>query len=1130
MLSRFKTEYTSFFKIFKSSYRTDVKTIRNASKKIGAKFNDDEIITLLQLLREITSEKRWFSENTQLLNDCFGNFYFGDKTDWDMIDTGLSYIEKVCSLFPQGIVPQGIIEIICDKSSHAAEYIELDKAVSFLSETALMNVKDGIAAILSGFSDCSVKDILPRMMKLSASSKELLDLIQTIENHLTKEITKDRFLEIVDAANNVANFKKKILEANEYYERLFTSRFKGIDTNWDDIISDLEAVSAFFALPSVSIISSEFISLTCDNNDYRNKILTSKKNLENQIAESDNRFKAFCNLFSADTELADMSVSDVSNKVSACLNNIILLDNWLACIETKAVCDTLGLSDFTAKMEQSDNTIEDVVSVFKRGFYTAWVQSVIGNKKSVEQFRRHVHDDKIGHFVSLDDKQLLIARERIRQNVINNIPDANRIMTANDELSVLQREIGKKRRVMPLRKLFKSIPNLLLKLKPCLMMSPLSVAYFLEAESYEFDTVIFDEASQIFPEDAIGAIFRGKQVIIAGDSKQLPPSAFFKTATSNNEDDYDAEYEDELGNEIFDSILEETTGVLPNRSLLWHYRSKHENLIAFSNQFIYGNDLITFPSSVEISRDTGVEFVFVEDGIYEGKGRNTGEARRCVELIKEHIDKHPNRSLGVIAFSESQQKTILLEIQKFREQNPEYENFFVEDREDEFFVKNLENVQGDERDTILFSVSYAKTKEQRDNNRSMALRFGPLGQKGGERRLNVAITRAKLNVKLVSSILPSDIDLSRTESEGVRMLRSYIEFAMTGSETLHTVHTSDENDVFMDIVAEYILSNGYKIKKYVGCSGYKIDIAIVHPEKENCFVVGIECDGFSYAEAKTVRDRDHLRKSVLESMGWNIYRVWSPEWIVRPEVEQQRLITFIENAINNYDAEIKPKEKASVELHANTHDFAESIHDDIHSTTQINMVENGNGIQYGFMYYEEAIWSNTPNILGHHGADITAEEIKYIVEIEQPINIELLYQRMAGAFGRQKATKPVKDSVESVIKSRLKGLINKDNDGFITMANFKNLKVRVPLPGSQARQVNYISPDEIGLAMTTIASQAIGISAEHLVDATARALGYARKGERVISCLNKALEKLVTDGSATIIDGKVNVAGGTSHG
>lgn len=1304
ILFRFKTEYTSFFKVFKSSYRADIKTIRGVSKKVGSKFTTGEISELLQTIIDIRAENKWFSEYTQELTECFGNFYsgkvsdwsaiegglsyadsirarfpnsavpikvidmicekalnsddytelgkvisihndvsikkveeciaiinanstncsikesllptfkkmaeaceslislvqnnekslfesdilealvtsiketnklgvvfekvdissllnsmislceeerwfaknqptlsmnfgelyVGNASDWDAIETGLIFAKQIRSAFAQSTVPKIVIDLLCDKASHASDLVEMSNVLITLSREAREKVQEDVTEVLSNYTDKGIRELLlPSFKRLSEQSTKLVNLISQMTAHAVQPIPNGSLLERVVETHKVHEKQIALHSTYQNYEAKFGKPIAGLETDWDSIISDLESVSVLFTHDESNLMTEAFIARFCENTDFRSKITAAKSDLKYRMGESEQGYTEFKRLFEVTSNFDNIMLDRVADRVDACLSNIMLLDNWISCVETKTACNELALADFTDKIEQRDNTLEDIVSIFKRGFFTLWVQSVIGSKETVEQFRRHNHDEKIKKFVSLDERQLLIAQERIRQNVINGIPDTNRVLSANDELSILQREIGKKRRIMPLRKLFKSIPNLLLKLKPCMMMSPLSVAYFLEAESYEFDMVIFDEASQIFPQDAVGSIFRGKQVIIAGDSKQLPPTNFFATATCNDDDDFDEEDDEAVGTEIYDSILEETTGVLPNRSLLWHYRSKHENLIAFSNQEIYKNELVTFPSSVNNGIDSGVEFVYVENGVYEGKGRNTSEARRCVELVKRHIDKTPNRSLGIIAFSESQQKTIALEIQKFREWHPEYESFFTEDKENEFFVKNLENVQGDERDTIIFSVSYARTKEQRDNNRPMALRFGPLGQKGGERRLNVAITRAKCNIKLVSSILPSDIDLTRTESEGIKMLRQYIEFALNGSSTLRTGQAESEKDVFLDVVAEFLISQGYKIKKYVGCSGYKIDIAVVHPNNENCFVAGIECDGLSYAAAKSARDRDHLRKSILEAMGWRIFRVWSPEWMARQDIEGKKLLTFIDTAIKEFKEVKKAQEPAPTNNTPSTELFAEVIEENETSAEQsmIISLETDRSNPYGFAEYTEAVWHETPNIMKFYNDDRVAEEIKYIVGIEQPIYVDLLYQRMAGAFGNQKATAPVRNAVDRVMKSnRLKSIIIKDKDGFITLAGFQELQVRVPAEGSSPRQINFISPDEIGLAMLTIAEQAIGLTSEGLIDATTKALGYARKGERMMTCMNNALERLAKQGRVKLIDKKVRVMGGENRG
>ncbi|MDR2132484.1 MAG: DUF4011 domain-containing protein [Clostridiales Family XIII bacterium] len=924
MLLRFKTEYASFFKIFKAAYRADTKTIRGASKKAGAKFSDAETIALLRQICEINKESQWLSENERQLTACLGEFYVGETTDWSAIAARISFVEKMRSFFPGGSVPERVIAFLCDKGSHIAVYAEISDVLTALDKEA----RNSVCAKLSKvFLDCSGKglkeELIPELSLFLARCDSLIALISKMRIHEIRQMPNDELVDRVKEAERAHETRRELENTCSDYKEFFGARVDGLNTDWDSIISELHSVSALFSIDGASLMTDDFVSAFCDDARYRAKLSAAKADVRRLVAECDGGYAGFKSLFETSADFDNARIDAMADRIVDCLADFTLLDNTIACAETRNSCGELGLADFTEKVERQDNAIEDVVGVFKRGFLRLWIRSAIGAKKTVERFRRHSHDEKIKRFVALDEKRLLIARERIRQTVIKGIPDANRVLPAKDELSVLRREIEKKRRIMPLRKLFKSIPKLLLKLKPCMMMSPLSVAYFLEAESYEFDMVIFDEASQIFPQDAIGSILRGKQAIIAGDGKQLPPTSFFATSTSNDEDDSD-EDDEGVGAEIYDSILEETMGVLPNRTLLWHYRSKHESLIAFSNREIYKNELITFPSGANDGADTGVEFVFVENGVYEGKGRNSSEARRCVELVRRHIDRTPDRSLGVVAFSEGQQKTIVLELEKFREQHPEYENFFTEGGEDEFFVKNLENVQGDERDTILFSVGYAKTKEQRDNERSMALRFGPLGRKGGERRLNVAITRAKRNVKLLASILPSDIDVSRTESEGIKMLRQYIAFAMEGSSSLRAGQSETEEDAFLETVAEYLLDRGYKIKKYVGCSKYKIDLAVAHPGDDDCFVAGIECDGPSYASAKSAGDRDHLRKSVLESMGWRMYRVWSPEWTARRDIEGQRLLSFIDAAIEECEKSKKagpPKQADQTQMAS----FSETI-------------------------------------------------------------------------------------------------------------------------------------------------------------------------------------------------------------
>lgn len=912
MLARFKTEYVGIFHTWKPSYKEDIKILRLHSKTVGGRIDESTVIDFLQKIKELKAEKAWFEVNAKALTAAVGGQYRGETTEWNRVRESMAKALEITNAFPYSSISVETISALLKITGSLQLSGEVRRIAEALSEEIFAQLEEEIqnCRYIDGYSSESniLQDILPQITSFIENC--------SIQGQYVAEFTaakKDSSLfyeDITSLLSNIAVVREEqdwFVDQKDELSELFADAYIEDESDWDAIslgITTVDRLSVLFE----GTVPESIIRIACGQITIDASIQMKVSELASLVAETNSKIKAFSAQFDAD-DFERHDLSEVADHYDACMESFGELNKWLDYVETREECDKLGLAGFTARIEELDNTVSDVQAAFERRFYLQWLSQQLDRVLAVQSFRRRAHEQRSERFVQLDVKQYEIARKRIRERIIRTYPNLNRVARAGSELGILRHEMAKKRRIMPLRKLFQSIPTLLLTLKPCLMMSPLSVAYFLDAAAYQFDMVIFDEASQIFPQDAIGAIFRAKQVVIAGDTKQLPPTNFFATSTSNSSDGYDDEGYDE---EVYDSILEETANILPNRTLLWHYRSKNEHLIAFSNQEIYNNDLVTFPSTNESEPDTGVEFVYVEDGYYEPSPHNYNilEARRIVELVKEHIEKHPERSLGIISFSEKQQQAIALEIQRFREKNSQYEAFFAEGREDEFFVKNLENVQGDERDTIIFSVGYAKTKEQKANGKAMSMRFGPLGISGGERRLNVAITRAKINVKLVCSILPSDIDLSRTESDGIRMLRSYIEFAMNGEAALASAHKTGRPDDFVDSIAQFIRDQGFEVQQYVGCSGYKIDIAVKHPsDLIEQFVAGVECDGYSYVSARTARDRDRLRSSVLTNMGWNLYRVWSAEWYKNSEIEGQKLVDFLQNSIRAFDEKIKGLEE-----------------------------------------------------------------------------------------------------------------------------------------------------------------------------------------------------------------------------
>jgi superfamily I DNA and/or RNA helicase/very-short-patch-repair endonuclease len=455
----------------------------------------------------------------------------------------------------------------------------------------------------------------------------------------------------------------------------------------------------------------------------------------------------------------------------------------------------------------------------------------------------------------------------------------------------LIRESQKVKRHIPIRRLVTENAEYLLNYKPCWMMSPLTLSSYIPYGSVEFDVVIFDEASQMKIENALGSIARAKQVVVIGDENQLPPTSFFESASDDEEED-----EEELEDVGYESLLQASIATLPGLQpeLLYHYRSTSDNLIAFSNHHIYGNRLITFPSPKNI--DDSVKFEYVHNGVYDsGKTRrNRIEAERVADLCIEHV-KNSSDSLGVIAFSKAQEEVIREVLNERIKDEP-----FLAEKLDEmnpvkesFFVKNLESVQGDERDTIILSVGYGP-----DHLGNVYNRFGPINKKGGHRRLNVAVTRAKNKIICVSSMKFFQMNPGES-AKGAILLQRYLEYAESGRSVLDASKIPTQNLVEADSdfelsVQEALENIGYSVHRQIGASGFKIDLAVLHPENGNAYVLGIECDGAIYHSSKSARMRDRFRQDILERLDWQIYRVWSQHWLIH----KQEILDDIVRIIN----------------------------------------------------------------------------------------------------------------------------------------------------------------------------------------------------------------------------------------
>ena len=580
------------------------------------------------------------------------------------------------------------------------------------------------------------------------------------------------------------------------------------------------------------------------------------------------------------------------------------------------MADQLGVSGFADKFEKGEIQGSDLLRMFDEAYLGKMLFQVEEANPILPGFFGRSHETKIEEFQKLIDRYSNLSQQAIFAQIASRYPDfggSSFSREENRQLGVLQREMHKKKGQTSVRALLADVGDLVKRYKPCFLMSPLSVAQFLEMDVDPFDLIIFDEASQIEVCDAIGVMARGKQVIVVGDPQQMPPTNFFGGAVS---------VEALKAVDDAESILVECLDVgLPKTYLNWHYRSRHESLIAFSNHNFYEDELFSFPSVSESER-LGIKFHLVKNGVY-GHGTNPIEAKAVVDYVcsrvkSERYRKHP-RSIGIVTFNMQQQGVIEEMIERRCECDVELKDILlgnessdgngaangdekVQKKSDEkmFFVRNLENVQGDEADVIIFSITFGP-----DEKGKVSMNFGPLNREGGERRLNVAVTRAREQMVVFSSMRYTRIETDADSALGARGLRDFLEYAQSGSRSSSCKAAVKRDAGFGNVVADFLEKHGYNVVRNVGYSGYKIDMAVLNPYNPKEYLLGIECDGPSYAQQLTVRDRDVLRSSVLARGGWKMCRVWCAEWYHDREGAEARLLELLES--------IKPVEPAAPE-------------------------------------------------------------------------------------------------------------------------------------------------------------------------------------------------------------------------
>lgn len=790
------------------------------------------------------------------------------------------------------------------------------------------------------------------------------------------------------------------------------------------------------------------------------------------------------------------------------------LREWCTWRKVRERVNGLGLTQVVEAVEQGHLQGEQVIPAFTRALYGRLLQTIVNQSEVLRSFSSRLHEDAIDRFAALGDELELITRQEIVARLSARVPKITQGVSNDSELGILLRAIRSGGRGVTLRKLFGLIPNLLFRLSPCMLMSPISVAQYLDSGMPKFDLVVFDEASQMPTCEAVGAIARGEQVIVVGDPKQLPPTSFFTSADKNSEDE-------DLSEDL-ESVLEDCLALgIPEGHLLWHYRSRHEGLIAFSNSQYYENRLLTFPSADERTPSVRRQHVA---GFYDrGKSKqNQAEVEAIVaEVVRRLKDPELRKlSLGIVTFSLPQKNLVEDLLDRTMLADPELESAASQATEP-IMVKNLENVQGDERDVILFSVGYGPNQQGK-----VSMHFGPLNREGGWRRLNVAVSRARYEMVVFSSLRPEDINVSRVHPRGVMGLRAFLEYAEKGAKSLAMSGSAKARDDGAGIeqeIARQLVEAGYAVDANVGTSAYAMDIAVVHPDRPGHYILGITCDGRSYRSANTARDRDVLRRRVLGHLGWTLHRVWSLDWWEDPQCELQKIIARIEQ-LRTGSTDSKVEDTAAIWTDTALTDEPQPSPpmqfgkvSSIESKRQAQQTLRNVSVGYRPVELEPVAFSGDQFLDVAH-TNLIRSQILQVIDGEGPISRTLVCRRVLHAWGIQRMGNRIDLRFTAVFK-RLKAKQTKQHGTVFFWPD--NIDpdhydiFRVAVHDDHRRQAEDLPVEEISCAIKTVLRSQISLPKAQMVREVVRLFGYQRSGPALEQAVVSGIHHAVASGFAS---------------
>jgi hypothetical protein len=930
---------------------------------------------------------------------------------------------------------------------------------------------------------------IDRLTEWCAETADQLDVVVEVVDHVSGHAGVQVSLVFAEKAVGLAAHIRELRELVEGHAdedgRLLGGGFRSVDTDWAALRSALTWSEAMRAVLGGAVhhrVADAVMHTTLRADDLHRRLEDWLK-IVDRIAGLFTRQRA-----EEVTSELHSDLGDAEEFLVALAGTVGDVEEWAAHVTARTVLEQAGLQPVVSFCAERHVQAEEVALVIDRALLEAWADDVLTHDRDrLGELRATDRNALVDEFQALDRAQIANAAARVI-----NACGARRPSSSAGEAGIIKRQAELQRKHMPIRDLLDRAGRVVQLLKPCFMMSPLSVSQYLPP-SLRFDVVIFDEASQVRPSDAVNCVYRGRQLVVAGDQKQLPPSSFFGRVGEIDDDIYD---EDQIDD--FESLLDlcKGAGALKSLPLSWHYRSEHESLITYSNYRFYDGGLLTFPGATHQAADVGVE-LFKVDGVYRRGGArdNPVEAAKVVDRILYHRHHHPNRTLGVVTFSGAQEDAIEREIEQRARRYPELAELHSDDRLNGFFVKNLENVQGDERDIIIFSVGYGP-----DENKKFTLNMGPLNKANGWRRLNVAITRAKRRVEIVTSVLADDF-VGSVASDGLRHLRGYLDYAQRGVAALALDledSAGDAESPFEEEVLRAIRGWAYEAVPQVGVAGYRIDIGVRHPEKRGTYALGVECDGAMYHSSKVARDRDRLRQEVLEGLDWRIHRIWSTAWYRDRQAQEKRLRNAIEAAIAGRDS------TESREVRAPTA-----------PVVQHEAVELDGPPQWAVPYRLAEI--NVRTGYEMHEPEARGELrrlIEAVVRVEGPVHEARVLQAVREAWGKWKAGARMREAFEAAVRDLSRTAIQRDSRGFLKVRGAASATVRVPTDDDPRteREVKHVPTEELRLAIRHLVADAHTITHDELSRHVARVFGWQRRGPDIRANLDDVTADLIGSG------------------